>query len=450
MSGLIQLALFAAREISPMTNFATACIDGDYSKILNLLSTGNCNALNTYVNGGDTPLILACKKDNLQIVKLLDNFNVDIKQKHKYDNYDAFICACKNVSYNCIKYFIKKKYNSISMSEALNCIFTKTKNISKVIKCIDLLIQNGADINFICSNGNTILTNACCEFILNESNSIEALKYLIKLNVNINKQTQYKYTALMNVCNISCTFLTGKTSNRILSVIKLLLNSGANINTKNYQHVTPLLFACKNMNEKCIKYLVNNNADIHASDRVEGSVLHYMCSFLTDTQYQYENDVGINKIDRVEMILYFLKKGANINKINYRYNYTPLMTACDSHMYNCIETLLNNNVDIDIKNSEGENAIIISFFSDTEKKRFKHTKMLIKYGADISCLKNPTIIRPFFRKYFDNVYNSAEAKMFLKEFINFCSAELNINFNDIIQKNSTVTPLRAMYKFFNA
>jgi ankyrin repeat protein len=102
-------------------------------------------------------------------------------------------------------------------------------------------------------------------------------------------------------------------------------------------------------------------------------------------------------------VKYYLKRGANVN-IQDRRGWTPLMYAIMCRQQKIVALLLKeSNIDIGIKNNDGENALhIASRFSsskilkkiletgidaDTKNNEGKNATLIAMYCGSVSCLK---------------------------------------------------------------
>lgn len=88
----------------------------------------------------------------------------------------------------------------------------------------------------------------------------DAIEFLMKKGANPNSHQQ-GYSVLMSAC--ACM---KQTQDVQLKCIKLLLDSGANVNMRQHNGMTPLMIACKQGSEKIVEELIKRNADINAQD----------------------------------------------------------------------------------------------------------------------------------------------------------------------------------------
>lgn len=121
-------------------------------------------------------------------------------------------------------------------------IFTilRTGNMS----LLQTFIDQGNDINETDVYGNTSLHLAVC------CNQIEMVQVLLKNNINVNIKNNNGYTSLLFVIDN-------------IDILKMLLKHGANTNFQDDRGWTALLYACNNKNYEFIEELLHFNADIN-------------------------------------------------------------------------------------------------------------------------------------------------------------------------------------------
>lgn len=95
--------------------------------------------------------------------------------------------------------------------------------------------------------------------------------------------------------------------------------------------------------------------------------------------YTFLHHAIMEGIADAEMINYFANKGANVNKLYFRY--TALILAAEKGMTEVAEALINNGVDINVKNrSRGSNALMYASGSGS----LDIVNLLLDNGADVN------------------------------------------------------------------
>jgi ankyrin repeat protein len=247
--------------------------------------------------------------------------------------YNDFFRACYKRDYDRVLEFIRIGANvNMSNSEGTTPLMWFLKgytNNSQIIETMDLLIENGADINLEDKKGNTALFYSLLEDDYNiakylidnggnlkyesEINGHNALSYAISYgstemldflinykNLNINQEFKNGETALLlanvenasymkinylikNGANLLKSTDSGETplmraaSNGNPEVLEILLDNGAKINRQNNEGMTPLIYACKNsLNPDVVEYLINKKANTNIKDKSGKNALDYI------------------------------------------------------------------------------------------------------------------------------------------------------------------------------
>jgi ankyrin repeat protein len=145
-----------------------------------------------------------------------------------------------------------------------------------------------------------------------------------------------------------------------------LLNRGADINTKTWEGITPLMYAIQNQDTNMVKILVLNGADVDKKpdNGIPGLI----------------NAVMADNLDIAE---YLIRKGADIN-ISDNYGNTPLMYATAYGHLVMADMLIYYEADVNKKNNTGTDALMIaSFYGD-----YDLATILIEAGATVNSEDN--------------------------------------------------------------
>jgi ankyrin repeat protein len=118
------------------------------------------------------------------------------------------------------------------------------------------------------------------------------LPEMTKLLLNKNANTEigdgtHKFTPLHHVCKRE--YLTSETNesdinrkfideHNIFECLKHLVNHKADVNAKDGQNNSPIIYAAKNSLQS-LKYLIENKADVNATDREGKTLLHIAAEF---------------------------------------------------------------------------------------------------------------------------------------------------------------------------
>ncbi|MCH9762879.1 MAG: ankyrin repeat domain-containing protein [Gammaproteobacteria bacterium] len=120
-----------------------------------------------------------------------------------------------------------KKLNEQSIDIAdINKIFLKSV-LGGHNRCIDLLLNKGANVNFVLPMGENALTWAISR------GHMETCRLLIEKNINVNKKTSIAHTT-----PLMCAARSGK-----LEIIQALVDAGAKLDDQNKLGQTALMIA---------------------------------------------------------------------------------------------------------------------------------------------------------------------------------------------------------------
>ena len=135
---------------------------------------------------------------------------------------------------------------------------------------VELLLEKGADINAESNCGTTPLYTA-------SSYGHEKLTMLLlRKGADVNTQDCEGETPLWGAMYFCMHLKVDENSNDI-SIIKILVENGANVNSKNndlYDGLTPLHFASNSGHEELVQYLLETGANVNAEDDNGNTPLH--------------------------------------------------------------------------------------------------------------------------------------------------------------------------------
>ena len=253
-------------------------------------------------------------------------------------------------------------------SRTNNIVWETTK-----LKLIDILVENGAEINGI-SKGNTTAL-----YIASQIHNTNIVKYLLDKDAITEIEGDNHYTPLSIAARYG-----------LADIVKILIDKGADVN---YGSFTPIFMASKGGNLKSVKYLIEGDADINLKNN-DGDTA------LTIAAYH-----GFDYI-----LDYLLKKGAKIDITNHE-SRTALMIAVDLHHVKCVARLLQRqNISIELEDSHGQTALGSAFenliysyvneYTDVElNKIFEIFCIFIKYHTNTKIDSSST------SEQFNNIIN---------------------------------------------
>jgi len=182
---------------------------------------------------GCSPLFIACKKGNVEIVEyLLSVCNADVEVKGLYEVQDD---------------------RTIHTVTPLWCAAVAGK-----LKVVEVLVKYGADVNSVSDTGSTPVRSAC--FMTH----LDIVKLLVENGADIQKPNQNGGTCLIN-------------SVQSVELCEFLLKNGAFVNAQDVQNKTALHYAIQEHRFETTKLLLRYRADPFLESRYRDDALQTAC-----------------------------------------------------------------------------------------------------------------------------------------------------------------------------
>jgi ankyrin repeat protein len=253
-----------------------------------------------------TPLMIAANADKTEMVNYLLDRGAKIEAVDPVGN-NAFLAASKGFFYSTVSALLKRgaNVNAYTTTDGTNALmsvinFGRGDKEKDSIKMMNLLIENGININFQGVLGNTALMYASgwgvvsknpekARILLNKGakvnlqnkkgetalmmaanrGHVETAKLLIERGANLELKDMNGRTALMNAS--AATIDLKSTNSDFPELVKLLLDKGANINAKDKNNSTALSLATKNGHKKIVAILTAKGGVTDASEKKDES-----------------------------------------------------------------------------------------------------------------------------------------------------------------------------------
>jgi len=253
-----------------------------------------------------TSLMIAANSNQTEMVNYLLDRGAKIEAVDPVGN-NALLIASSGLFYDTVSALIKRGANinacvTTSGANALmNVInFVREEKEKDSIKMMNLLIENGININFQGAQGNTALMYASGWGVVTKSTA--RTKLLLEKGAKVNLQNKKGETALMLACyrgyvdmaelllengaNIELKDNDGRTALMTASaavidlkdnnsdfpkLVKLLLDKGANINAKDKKKSTALSLAIKHGHKKIISLLTAKGGNVDKEEKKDES-----------------------------------------------------------------------------------------------------------------------------------------------------------------------------------
>ena len=209
-------------------------------------------------------------------------------------------------------------------STALHFAADSSDNSCEILRC---LIENGADVNGVNKVKQTPLMKAA------KSGHINALTLLIKHGADVDLQDSDGYKAL------HFAVFGSDISSEILSC---LIGSGADVNARTNNGVTPLMIAAEEGHINAVTSLVKCGANVHLHDKDGQRALHHA--------------MQSPQASICEVLSCLIKNGADVNAHTF-HNETPLMLASRDDHVNVVTFLIKHGADVDLQDKDGDTAL---------------------------------------------------------------------------------------------
>ncbi|KAL2740342.1 hypothetical protein V1478_000483 [Vespula squamosa] len=406
--------------------------------------------INLKTNEDQTPLFIAVKEGQLQIVIFLCNMGADINTRSSKNStalHFAVSCPIYEITEflvnNGAEIDVENVYGYTPLQCALydnnlkiaKLLVEKGANVNRIYKnthyarqrlggtllhwasrnwnsdeIMKFLIENGADINATERDGRTPLC-----LLVKHNGTPEMIMFFVKNGADLNNRSGGSplYWAIYVRCIRLQTLLIelGTDVNGVidshenlkaplhfahdLSVVKLLIDKGANVNIKDKFNSTPLHYA---NHLSIVKCLVENGADINAKNNEGNTPLHTAVNFPI-VEYLVEKGADVNIPNfrgytplhfakNVIIAEYLIEQGANIKAIakdgkSVLHSIIEINTYYDSNfieLSNLIQFLIEKGINIDITDNDGNTPLHLCA---TTYNSFM-AKILLENGANIS------------------------------------------------------------------
>ncbi|XP_033209944.1 ankyrin-1-like [Belonocnema kinseyi] len=363
-----------------------------HEKIVDILC--RCRAdINQQDYDGLTPLCTAVSKNHVEAVKVLLNYGASTIGSFRM----ALNLRFKNMALILIKYGTlhdiceSRCSDSEFLDEFLN-ILLSTGNVNVNASVTGSIWLFGFDkcltpLHLAVGSGKVSIVTKLIDFGADVNRKSEAKMTPLHLAV-FNKNVSMTECLLNNGADVNCTTSSGDTSLIFIAkeasiirnndprshekfvdfvrITKMLLKKGASVNYHDeFQGFTPLHYAAS-INEflpEIVRLLLDYGADVNAVDRKDATPIFYA---------------------RNEMILEILiNSGANVNYVSTSETFfTPLSEKIINSSLGCVEVLLKNGADINIRNSDGKT--VVETRSHWTYKNIEILETIINHMSDIN------------------------------------------------------------------
>ena len=366
------------------TNGITALMKAAHlgqTEYLQILLTNGAN-VNLKSNSSLTALMYAAMGGNAGCVEILLNKGADINMKDE-EGHTPLMVALKDERATCLPLLLSSvpewtiRYLNEQNSEGVTALMLAT--LHREIKCIYVLLINGADVEIKDDRGETVLMIAAQE------GYTDGLQILLNAGAEVNNVSNKNgHTALMQAAQCGET-----------GCLRILLRSGADINLRCNLSLTALMYAAMEGNAGCVELLLNQGADVNARSISDINVLmfaaeagHSNCIHLLlsrGSEINAKDECGRTALieaahhGQTDCLRILLTNGANVN-LKSNSSLTALMYAAMEGNAGCVELLLNQGADVNARSISYSNALMLA----AKAGHSNCIHLLLSHGSEIN------------------------------------------------------------------
>ena len=245
---------------------------------------------------------------------------------------------------------------------------------------VDALLQKGADPNLKYGRLRQCAMQHAAE---DERGHVRCVELLLQYGADLNAQDSDKVTALHNVCTMEN-----------VELFDFLLANGANLNILDVDSETPLIRAILARNPYMIKGLITAGCDVNYPN---GDPLEYLLRAvppIMDCIHTFiEHGVNLDKStymntacasNNIEMMKILKSHGVSVNSTSFIFNFTPLHQGCVSLVatHTVVELLLEWGAYVDPVSSTNDTPLHYA----SQQCNLRKVLALLDYSPDVNRL----------------------------------------------------------------
>lgn len=423
--------------------------DIDYSSAIVALLEKQID-INIKDPNGNTPLMYACRRGKLNIVKILldKGANIEIANSKGFtalhfaahygylDIVNVLIAGGAEVNVESEGHTMPLNHAAFSGNPDIVKILLDNgakidsidqhgqtplhvASLNDMLDVVRIFLDKGVDIDAKDKNGYTSLHFACC------AGSPEIVNILLSKGAKVKNDSIHGLTVLHFAASISTAItlindqaVVASSDDRRSEVVKILLNNGIDVDVKDEDGFTPLHIAALRNNFGFVNILLDNGANIDAEANDGSTALH--CStennspetlkVLLDRKAKIDakNKLGHTPLHvaalrgKLEIVNTLITEGAKADAQDES-GWTPLCCAVKCSHIEVVRALINEKVEIDVKMKEGFTPLHLAVYND----RPEIVELLISAGADID-VAGPGNAKPIYIAVSRNSFKIAE------------------------------------------
>ncbi|KAI8671993.1 hypothetical protein NCS56_00661600 [Fusarium sp. Ph1] len=385
----------ASTELEPLVSalsLQTAIIWGHYH-VAKILVTSGAD-LTVRDTEGRTPLLMAARLGQPEMVQLLLNHGADINDKDN-DSYSVVHTAVNAGEYQALDLLLKYGADVESGDPEADLPPPITLGASlNGSHCIRVLLEHGADARTPSSNRSPLYT--CCDKV----QMIETCRLFLEHGADPNESSEERAMLLVRAL--------GSNSKEM---INLLVEHGANLDSfdpcENLQLRAPLSNAVWECSVDMIEFLIEKGASVNYAPEGTQSPLFaaaYQGTDIEKAKFLLSKGADINwtwtdgwtvlhaSCDAPEFVSLILEHGADINAISNDYGTVLIMAARWGHI-NIIRAIIAHEspkADLNLEvNPGGVDHSFSALFYAVENHNFDCASLLLETGAKLAEFRDP-------------------------------------------------------------
>jgi len=355
-------------------------------------------------NSGETPLMMFSRRGDVELVTLLIQKGASVNLRNKSGE-SAITLASRNGHVEVVRLLAAKGVDVDTMDGIGSTVLLHV-TMANDLEMMKALLELGACPHVTNKSGNSPLSVACAkgdvkqlELLLTghrcylgrreldplmmmalKKGHADVGKLLVQKGANVN----------VNDGSLLCSAISENNPERV----KLLLEFGADVNTRREDGVTPLGTAYETRNFGLMKFLLANGANPNTDDKTGKPLLLAAASEgrTPVVELLINHGANINSADshqnnalivacanrQEEVVQFLLEKGQSIEARNAKGN-TPLMTACIAGSQSIVDLLLKAGAKVEVKDNDGNTPLIVACSAGNQSV----VDLLLKAGARV-------------------------------------------------------------------
>ncbi|KAK9744180.1 Ankyrin repeats (3 copies) [Popillia japonica] len=384
-----------AQSTSGNTPLMYGCAGGHQEVVKFLLENGA--NVEDHNENGHTPLMEAASAGHVGLAKILLEHGAGINTHSNEFKESALTLACYKGHLDMVRFLLEAGADQEHKTDEMHTALMEA-SMDGHVEVARLLLDSGAQVNMPTDSFESPLTLAAC------GGHVDLAMLLIERGANIEEVNDEGYTPLMEAAREGHE-----------EMVALLLSQGANINAQTDEtqetaltlaccggftevadflikagaHIergasTPLMEAAQEGHMELVKYLLENNADVHAQTQTGDTALTYACenghTDVADLLLQYGADLDLLlqygadleheseggrtplmkacRAGHLCTVQFLISKGADVRRQTTNNDHTPLSLACAGGHLSVVELLLAHRADPNHKLKDNSTMLI--------------------------------------------------------------------------------------------